>query len=207
MIKIGLLLVLLATWLAIAVRSFEFYTTTIKNRFRFRYWFMLGVLNMAHILLALSMAYSGDQDLQPIRWSIFLMMDILLLEIFVTSIKRPLELGIRFLYYINLILDFNSVYGPTPLWLGINGLILMILARRSPYTKTYRYFTATFMLYIVAMVMPYIGGNSSELSFLAGAIYSIHLAYGVRKLYFEEKVIEHILQVDHTEIDGHRHLK
>lgn len=189
MIVTYLILALLGIiWVSVSVMSSEFYSTGKENRFRFRYWFAVGMLNIFHILLAFFYKYTGYASFQDARWLAFILIDALLLEIFIMPIaRRKCELFVRTTFYFALILDFM---GNTPIFIIINSIILIYLASKMKYKKVGNHFRISFVLYGVMSALPYFVGFTTNLSLLAGLVYSAHLGWGVRILYKEEKTDE-----------------
>lgn len=193
-----ILLVLFGTWLTVTVMAKEFYETAPqnKNRFRFRYWFVVGILNMFHVFIAFINQYIQSDILQDTRWLAFMIIDIFLLEIFIVNVKtRRLELYLRVIFYMCLIFDMAT--SVSPIFVVIQGCILLYTAIHSPYKNIPEHFKVTFILYICMGIAPYIpipeiGGFTHLFSLVVGMIYSIHLAFGVKKFYEEEKILEAI---------------
>lgn len=184
------LLALMLIWSLVAGMAFEFYTTTKENRFRFRYWFTIGMLNVFHILLAIMYKSTGDATFQEARWVAFIIIDVLMLEVFIKPvIRRRLELFVRSAFYFLLILDFM---GNSPVYLLSTSIILILLSSKADCEVTKKHFTWSFVLHGVAMTVPFITGFTSALSLLAGLVYSAHLALGVKKLYDLENTAEEI---------------
>jgi len=189
MIVTYLILALLGIiWVSVSVMSSEFYSTGKENRFRFRYWFSIGMLNIFHIILAFFYKMTGDAGFQEARWLAFVLVDALLLEIFVIPIaKRKCELFVRTAFYFCLILDFM---GNTPVFMVVNSIILIYLASNMKYDKPKKHFKISFVLYGLMSTLPYFVGFTTNLSLLSGLVYSAHLGWGVRMLYKEEKADE-----------------
>lgn len=193
-----ILLVLFGTWLTVTVMSKEFYETAPqnKNRFRFRYWFIIGIMNMFHIFVAFINQYVNSDILSNSRWYAFFIINIFLLEIFIVNVKtRKLELYLRVIFYMCLI--FNMSITGIAIFSIVQGLILIYTASHSPYENIPQHFKITFILYICMSIaplipIPVIGGFTQAFSLFVGAIYSLHLACGVKKFYAEEKIVEAI---------------
>ena len=188
--RILLYFILIIAATTISVHCFEFYTTAMENRYKFRYWFAIGIVNIFHILLAIYGDLSGDYSLQSARWASFALMDVLLLEIFVSSVKgRRLELFIRSSYYV------SSLASPVILtWIFpvYNCGILIYLALKSEKYPHNRHFAVSFILYALTTIVPTIWGFGTNLSFFMGVLFLGHLMYGVHSLYRKEKVYEHL---------------
>ena len=125
-----------------------------------------------------------------------MIIDIFLLEIFIVNVKtRKLELYLRTIFYMCIISDMTLQ--STPIFVIIQGLILMYVASYSPYKNIPKHFKITFLLYICMAIAPYvpiatIGGFTHVFSLFIGMVYSLHLACGVKKFYTEEKIVEAI---------------
>lgn len=183
---VSILIVLV--WMMIAVMSYEFYTTTKENRFRFRYWFAIGMLNMFQAFLGMVVIYSDITDYQIARWVAFVLIDALFLEMFIFPVaRRKKELFIRTFFYFNLVLDFMT---PHPYFLLLNIIVLFILARMSTYYTTKTHFSISMILYGAAILIPYLTAYTQLPSLITGLIFSLHSFWGVSKLYKEEQTNE-----------------
>jgi hypothetical protein len=181
------------------------------NKYRFRYWAVIGFLNLFHIGLAILKQYVQIPELSEARWLSFMIIDIMLLEIFIVSLKqRKTELMLRVIFYLMLIVDMASGHWILPI---CEGIILMYVASKSPYPNTNKYFIGTFFLFICMELAPYIQlpvleqweGFTNRFSLLVGAIYSINLAYGVKVFYDSEQVVEKMKleAMDKLKFEGH----
>lgn len=189
-IDLAILIALLGIWIPVCVMTYEFYTTGKRNRFKFRFWFSIGMLNLFHILLAILFKFTGNPTFQEARWLAFILIDAMLLEIFIYPLKqRTSELVFRVIYYFSLIMDQMSNH---PFFLLINISLLIYLASKSEYPEISKHFKWTFVIYYGVVLVPYISGYTQTWSLLIGLLYSFHVVLGVKKLYICEQVDEYI---------------
>lgn len=187
-VKEFLTLSIVIIWMTVAVMSYEFYTTAKLNRFRFRYWFAIAILNIFQAILGAYYIYSNNGDIQTARWVAFVIIDILYLEIFIPPIaRRTLELFVRTAFYFALVIDFMT---PSPYLLLINVVVLGILARHSDYNTARNHFSFSMVLYFFVNLIPYLTGYTEILSLAVGFVFSLHIMYGVYQLYLEEQTNE-----------------
>jgi signal transduction histidine kinase len=187
-----LTLFIIIVWLAISVMSYEFYTTAKINRFRFRYWFAISMLNVFQAIVGAVVIYSSNQDYQTARWVAFVLIDALYLEIFIPPIaRRKIELFVRTIFYLFLAVNFMM---PNPFFLLVDIVILMVLTRKSEYNVLRKHFSVSMAFYFLAVLLPHLFGYTGDISLLIGLVFSTHLAYGVYKLYKEEQTAELIKQ-------------
>jgi len=199
MIPYIILFVIGIVWAAVSVMSSKFYATGKENRFRFRYWFAIGMLNIFHVLLAFLYKATGDGSFQEARWLAFVLIDALLLEVFIIPvIRRKQELFIRIGFYFCLILDFM---GSSPFFIIINAIILMYLALHSKFKMIKAHFFTSFVLYGLMSSVPYFVGFTTNWSLFVGMLYSTHMAVGVFRLYSEERSDEIIKEKMREEKD------
>jgi hypothetical protein len=180
--KITLLFIILAFSLIISTMCYEFYTTTKINRFKFRHWFAIGMLNAFTVSLALYFEVSGDAHFQNVRWATFAMMEVLFLEIFInqyTFRHRRNELLVRTVYYWAVLLSPVIMYAPLNILISI---IISYLAFTGDRVIG-SWFGWSFVLYGMTTVIPEMFGYGTIASFLIGNIFTIHLFIGVYKLY------------------------
>lgn len=179
---------LMIVWVSVVVMTYEFYTTGKRNRFKFRFWYSIGMLNIFHLLLAVVYRHTGSQMFQDARWLAFLLIDAMLLEIFIYPLKhRQPELIIRTVYYFALIMDQVSNH---PYFCLVNITILVYLTFKLEYNDIGKHFRKTFLIYYGVVLVPYMTGYTQTWSLLIGLVYSTHCALGVRKMYKAEKVDE-----------------
>jgi hypothetical protein len=171
---------------AVTVHCYEFYTTSKINRYKFRYWFSVGLLSVFHLSLAMYAEYTGDTKFNEIRWLTFTVQDILFLEIFTYHMsKRKVELFVRATYYFICII--SSVFY---FW-GFNMIICSILVTLALTNKDYpmnKHFALSFVLYSLTTIVPTVFGYGTFLSFLTGVVFMGHLLVGVNKVYHLEQV-------------------
>lgn len=184
---VGILMLLFSISIIVAVMCYEFYTTGLVNRFKFRYWFSIGFLNAFHISLALYYEVTGDARFQVVRWATFALMDVLYLEIFLrpTTFKhRRNELLVRVVFY------YVTLLSPVLMFYPLNITIALLLAYITYVTKEhyYKWFTTSFILYAFTTIVPEVFGYGTDASFLMGVAFLLHLMLGVYKLYKLEKV-------------------
>lgn len=188
--KLFVLLILMVMGLVVSVVSYEFYTTALVNRYKFRYWFAIGCLTMFHLSLAMYQEFTGMTNFVPVRWAAFALQDLLLLEIFVYPMKtRRVELFIRMIYYYSVLMA--SVMD-TGLYSIFNALVLMFLSWNTRSTTMHKWFTISFALYVMTTVVPEIVGYGTTGSFLIGVLFMAHLMIGVVRLYLHERVREEL---------------
>lgn len=184
---VGILILLFSISVIVSVMCYEFYTTTLVNRFKFRYWFAIGFLNAFHILLALYFEVTGDATYQTVRWATFALMDVLYLEIFLrpnTFKERRIELLVRVGFY------YITLLSPVIMFYPLNILIALTLATIAWLSKEpmHKWFTVSFIIYAFTTIIPEIFGYGTDISFLTGVAFMLHLMFGVYKLYKMEKV-------------------
>lgn len=180
--KLVLLLWIVFMSLIISTMCYDFYTTTITNRFKFRHWFSIGMLNALIAVLAIYYEVTGDLHFQHIRWASFAMMEVLFLEIFInqhTFNHRRNELMVRAVYYWAVLV--TPVFFFSPLNITIAAILSYLAFKGSDLNG--KWFGWSFVLYGMTTVIPEIFGYGTWQSFLIGVIFTTHLFYGVYKLY------------------------
>lgn len=185
--------VLIGIWTWVAVLSYEFYSTGKYNRYRFRYWFIVGTLNIFHCVLGIFYLATNAPDLLEFRWLSFMLIDLLLFEIFIPKApkKRSSELLLRLLFFIILIISYSPTsIGVTTVFIS---LILLALSYTAEYPKIAKHFRITFVLHLVVNTAPYFFGVSSVTSLLIGILYSVHVAFGVQLMYNEERCLSLVI--------------
>lgn len=192
-IDILLLISLICIWTDVITRSHEFYSTAKFNRYKFRYWFAVGSLNIFHICLAFIYRITGNVVYQDARWITFLIINVLLFEIFVTSVKnRHLELYARVTYYILLVME--AISDKSYLLPILTITLLILVAQQCEHKVIAEHFRKTFYIYYLVYLVPlFVNEYTTTLSLTVGVIYSFHVMMGVRKLYDIEKVDEIII--------------
>jgi hypothetical protein len=172
----------------VATMCYEFYTTGKVNRYKFRYWFAIGLLNAFHLSLAVYFLATGDGHLQNARWATFALMEVLYLEIFINQFtfkKRRNELLLRVVFYYLVLLSPVLLFYPLNIAIAS---ILSILAFKST-DELHNWFGVSFILYAFTTIIPEIFGYGSDISFFMGIMYMSHLFLGVYRLYKKENVM------------------
>jgi hypothetical protein len=180
--KIALLFFILALSLIISTLCYDFYTTAKVNRFKFRHWFSVGILNSFVVVLAMYFEVTGSTHFQDVRWATFAMMEILFLEIFINQysfLHRRNELLVRVIYYWAVLISPILMYATLNVFISI---VLIWLAFTGNCVNG-KWFGWSFILYGLTTIIPEIFGYGTIQSFLIGVIFTTHLFVGVYKLY------------------------
>lgn len=192
-IELSLLAILIGIWTWSTLMSYEFYSTGKYNRYRFRYWFGIGALNIFHLVLAFFYKIYKDPGFLEYRWMAFMIIDILLFEIFIPKApkSRSSELFLRITYYVLLIMAYSV--NSSGIAICFVSLILLLLSLSSEYPKISKHFRVTFALHLFMNIAPFLFGYVSGMSLFLGTIYSIHMVLGVKIMYNEEKCLSLII--------------
>lgn len=192
-----LTLVLLVLWGSTTMYCYEFYKSGLYNRYKFRYWFSIGMLNIFHLFMLIVYKHTGVTEFLEGRWIAFLIIELLYLEIFIVPVrKRYVELFIRTGYYFLLVMTYSL--DNDLIFLG-NIAILFWLANKSEYNILRTHFRVSFLLYVLVITVPILFGYSTAASLIAGLIFSSHIIVGIRKLYYLEhgdEMMKQVLQVN-----------
>lgn len=206
-----ILFLLLSTYSLIFVLAFNFFTATTINRFAYRKITIIAFLNILHISMALIQEFTGDMMFMYARWLAFAIIDIYYLDVMIGPFKdrkigkiniggRQLEIFVRAFYVFNLVGEWAL---ESPFFYTANGLILIALASKFKYKPVRRCFMATFALYIPAMTIhkfdlsflpDTVTGLSNGVSFVAGTLFSLALAFSILRMYKLERIEDAVLR-------------
>ena len=178
---IYLIAYMIGCWLMVMTISYHIYATAKYNHFMFKYWFAIGFFTVLQLVLGAYYVLGIETSLQSARWLLFIFIDILLIEIFVTTIiSRIVELLARVGMYS---LIFAAHQSGNDIHLVILAVTLAYLASISHCMRIRIFFTPVFILYAAANAAPTIFGATTLESLGVGAIYSTVAVTAIHQIY------------------------
>lgn len=169
----------------VGVLCYSFFSTSIKNHYKFKHLFQVSVLNIFQAFLGIYFIITGDDVFQEARWISFSFMEMAFLYFIMRSYKnRHFELIITSVYLITLLLS--------TLWLNLafNMAIVAMLVLLSLFSNDEilkKWFSISFALYGMTSIIPSVFGFTQVESLLMGLVFSVHFTVGVWKLYHKER--------------------
>jgi len=193
-VQTTLIVALIILYLLSITMSYIYYVSSDTNRYRFRYWGIVSWLNIMQLLIYSYCVLSGNQEVSVIRYLLFTLINVYLLEIFMYTFKhRSKEMVIRFIYIIILLLYWilnNNIF----ILFG-NAVILAHVSMVYGPELTKKHFMVTFWLYSIYIIIPkaiYLYFPDFKYNYLTELItvflYSSHLTYGIYKIYKSENI-------------------
>ena len=180
--------------LFIASFAWTAFTTVSVNHFSFRYIYILALFSAFQVSVWLFGQFTGDYTLEPVRYLIFTLQEILMFAMLTRPFRnRKMELIIRTLFYFFLVM--TSLYWH--LWFDLAKIGLLIsLAATHPKAAFRKYMTAVMGVFAVSYVMFYVFGIDSFGFVSAGLLYAVMFLIATLKLYkidnVETKLIEQV---------------
>jgi len=198
-----LILISLSIWIIITTLSYEFYTTAKENRFKFRYWFAIGILNIFQLVILGIFVAENSFDALHFKLLSRMIVNVLMLELFIAPIaRRKIELLVRSSFYFMLMLNAT---GSTPFFLMTNVVVLIVLAFKSEYYTVRRIFPASLFFYSLTILTSYFQGPFGFATLGSNIVFASSLAYGIKKLYEEEQTHELVKQKMREKISKENH--
>lgn len=180
------MILILITNLVIASFAWTAFTTVSVNRFSFRFIYILTLLSAFQVSIYLFSYWTGNENLNPVRYFIFTLQEILMFAMLIRPFRnRKMELVIRTGFYFLLIM--TTAYWN--LWFDLIkiGLLFGLAATHSKLIFK-KWMMAVMGAFMVSYVMFYMFGLDSIYFNLAGLLYVVVFLFATTSLYKADEV-------------------
>ena len=156
--------IIIGFWLYSGALSYSYYSTSVKNHYRYKNIYTISVLNVFQAVLGIYFIVTGDEIFQQVRWLTFTLIDYQLLGFLLRGTnKRQFELIITSVYSILLLL--STLY--LSVWFDVAiALILVCVARKSHESIVKSWFALSMIIYGFTSVIPTMVGFTTSESLL-----------------------------------------
>lgn len=176
-------------WLFIFIYTYEYFTRTEVNRFRFKYWVIISILNIFQIIAIIGYDVTHSRLLLMLIKGAFVLITINLMEIFIHTTKKKIKRKIEILFRV-FFLTIMLCYIATSNIFFLCMTLFIVATLSTIYERIY--FLISFSIYMAYIIISNSTGYLELNSVVISLIYTAHLTNGIRKMYCEEQVRERI---------------
>lgn len=189
-------IVQIVLWLFIFIYTFEYFIRTDINRYRFKYWAIISILNMLQITAIIGYDITHSSLLSILIKGIFVLISINLMEIFIHTTKKKIRRKTEILFRV-FFLTMILCYITTSNIIFLCFALAIVATLSTIYDRIY--FLVSFSIYMTYIVLSRNMGYLELSAVIANLIYTAHLTNGIRKMYFDEQSGDRLRAINNLE--------